>query len=1102
MKKIATILIICLLINIISLNVVNAAAEGYPYPSLYKAYSEYFDVSVAVEYSDLTNYPELTTEQFNVLVTENAMKPWIHKGEKTWDFGSGDSIVSYAKQNNMKVRAHTLVCPPFFDAYSNNETKWFYADENGNSLFDENGNPKEGAQELTLKRLEYHIKTIITYYKKKYPGVVYAYDVVNEAYKEDGQLRTYTKFIKLLDGCDWITKCYQWAHEADPDAVLIYNDNGFTSDIKKQDVIYKKIKEIRELGIPVCVGMQMHYDVEVDLNQVENLISRFSELCDIYVTELDMGIRQSRLTGEIIQNNNGQSYAERVSGAYPDFMYDEVTELQARKYGALFDIFRKYSASIKSVGFWNICDGRTHMGTQYHPLVFDENAQPKAAFYRILDFDKRLPRWQESDKLPSVKVIDYSIDESTGTITVRGKTNSSAAVSAVVYNPDDSINVEKSFTADGDYEVELKVNTASLSEGVAPEYKLGVREGDANEVIECVTIYPVDPFESGYTMHDSLDDYSKMDSYYNIDMDSYPIFYEDDLSGIALKSKQYDESYFVYKLPEGKNADKVIVDAYVYENTLWDSRVMAKPIIWGSFDGITYTQLSDDSSWGKEIPKEKHNDNVQAKQRRHFKGTVNGITDSIKYVKIDLSQFKTNWHVYIAGVSIGIRDEKNYALHDSLDDYSKMDSYYNIGMDSYPIFYEDDLSGVALKSKEYEESYFVYKLPKSKNSFSVTVDAYVYENTLWDPSVMAKPIIWGSVDGVTYTQLSDASSWGKEIPKEKHNDNVQAKQRRHFKGMVNNISDNINYIKIDLSQFKTNWHVYIADVLIRTYGYSYTLHDSLNDRSKMYSYFNINESSNLTFYEDDLSGIGLESKQHAESYFVYKLPESKNASSITVDAYVYENTLWDSSVMAKPIIWGSVDGITYTQLSDASSWGKEIPKEKHNDNGQAKQRRHFKGTVNGITDSIKYVKIDLSQFKTNWHVYIADVLIDTRDDANYIPTEKTGVLVDDVSLCSLTAKGECPTAICHSGEFSAKTDVENRSGMKKDIMFVTVYKVNERSVSIQCSRKALEDNEKSEFTNTVTVPYGSNGKIEQFVFEMDNLLPLFDKITYNQAVGQ
>lgn len=781
MKKIEAILIVCLVFVMLPLNIAYAEKEGeYPYPSLYKAYKGYFDISAAVEPDDLTQYPELAKEQFNVIVTENAMKPWIHQGENKWWWNSADSIVEYAQKNNKKVRAHTIVSPTFFDAYSNNETKWFYNDENGNSLFDENGKPKDGAQELTLKRLENHIKTIMTRYKEKYPGVVYAYDVINEAYKENGEFRSYTKFIQLLDGCDWMTKCFQWAHEADPDAVLIYNDNGFTSDIKKQDVIYNKIKDMRALGIPVCIGMQMHYGVDVDLNQVENLIKKFSELCDIYITELDMGISQSKLTGEIKTSASGLDYAERVTDAYPDFMYDEVTELQARKYGSLFDIFRKYSANIKSAGFWNICDGRTYLGTMYHPLVFDENSQPKPAFYRILDFDKQLPRWQEDDKLPKLKEINYSIDDSTDTLTVKGRTDGSKSVWAAIYNPDGkSINSERTVTANGDYEVELPINAASLSEGTLPEYRLAVKEGDAKEVSEDFTYYSKQQFEN-----------------------------------------------------------------------------------------------------------------------------------------------------------------------------------------------------------------------------------------------------------------------------------------------------------------------------------SYTLHDSLNDNSKMYSYFNIKMDSNLTFYEDDWSGVGLESKQHSESCFVYKLPESKKASSVTVDAYVYENTLWDPELTAKPIILGSADGKTYSQLSDASSWGKEIPKEKHNDNVQAKQRRHFKGIVNNITDNMKYIKIDLSEFKTNWHVYIADVSIGTSNDENYMPPEKADVSVNDISLFFRTDKGDCLTTICHSGEFSGRAEVENDSGTKRDIMFLTAYKEGEKLTKIGYSREVLNGNEKREFKNTITIPSGSDGVIEQYVFDMGSLSSLIEKKTYGRLVDQ
>ena len=108
MKKIAAILIGCLVFVMLSLNFEYAAAEEYPYPSLYKAYNKYFDISAAVEPDDLTQYPELAKEQFNVIVTENAMKPWIHQGENKWWWNSADSIVEYAQKNNKKVRKMVL----------------------------------------------------------------------------------------------------------------------------------------------------------------------------------------------------------------------------------------------------------------------------------------------------------------------------------------------------------------------------------------------------------------------------------------------------------------------------------------------------------------------------------------------------------------------------------------------------------------------------------------------------------------------------------------------------------------------------------------------------------------------------------------------------------------------------------------------------------------------------------------------------------------------------------------------------------------------------------------------------------------------------------
>ncbi len=705
--------------NIYKLASVALTTETIPLapPRLYEVYEDYFDISVAIEPRDAELYPELMENQFNVIVPENQMKSWIHRGENDWYWQGADAIVDYATQNGKKVRAHTLVYPTSFDNYRANENAWFYKDENGNSLLDANNNviDLEKANELTLKRLENHIKTIMTRYK----GKVYAYDVVNEAFMENGAERTYLEFVKLLEGTDWITKCFEWAHEADPDAVLIYNDNGFTNDIAKQDVIYNMIKGLRDKGIPVQIGMQMHYSAMTDLGLVENVLERFSGLCDIYVTELDMRLTQSVITdeSEVVAEGTTAGTVRSVfeTITYPDYMYDEAMEIQARKYGSLFDLFRKYADSIKCVGFWNSCDGRFYDGTEKYALPFDENGEPKAAFYRIIDLEKKLPRWQESDKLPQYRRFDYEIDKNTHTVLVRGNAESSATATAVLLNPDGTENGRAETSANGEFSLEIPINTAQIPSGTVPEYTLKLKIGNANELSEKFTYYTPAQQAQYYILHDDLSNFSKTHSYFNVGLESNHTFFEDDTCGMRMSSTQLDESYVTYKIPDEKNVSKITVDSYIF-TTVSGSEY---PEIYGSTDGKNYGRISDNGDWIK-LDKTLHTDVYQANSRHHYKIELDDIPDGIKYVKISLEQFSDWWYMNIADVVIETENDPSYTNPDVAELSAEGISLYaktQRGEVLTPYLHEGSFVGKATvkNNSEAEKSVLLLSAQKSGN---------------------------------------------------------------------------------------------------------------------------------------------------------------------------------------------------------------------------------------------------------------------------------------------------------------------------------------------------------------------------------------------------
>jgi endo-1,4-beta-xylanase len=182
-------------------------------------------------------------------------------------FADADAIVAFAARTKMRVRGHTLVwhqsLPPWVTTAS-----W------------------SRAEALTV--LSQHITTVVSHFK----GAVYAWDVVNEAFENDGSLRK-TVWLDRI-GPDYIEQAFRMAHAADPAALLFYNDYSVELPNKKADAMLALAKEFKARGVPIAgVGFQCHfpYDQYPDHTQFVANMNRFSSLgLQVQVTELDLAI--------------------------------------------------------------------------------------------------------------------------------------------------------------------------------------------------------------------------------------------------------------------------------------------------------------------------------------------------------------------------------------------------------------------------------------------------------------------------------------------------------------------------------------------------------------------------------------------------------------------------------------------------------------------------------------------------------------------------------------------------------------------------------------------------------------------------------------------
>lgn len=338
--------------------------------SLKDAYNGYFTIGVAVNQRNISDPTqiELIKKQFNSITAENDMKSGeVHPSEGVWKWERADKVANFCRQNGIKLRGHCLVWHSQF-------CNWMFNDKNGKLV----------KKEVFYARLRDHIHTVVNRYK----DIVYAWDVVNEAMSDGGgrgfggnEPNPYRQSqLYNLCGDEFIAKAFEYAHEADPNAILFYNDYNAATPAKR-DRIYNMVKKMQDAGVPITgIGMQGHYNIYGPSEEdVDAALTKYSELVKhIHITELD--IRCNQEMGGQLQFSRGE---KSVMPGY-------ISTLQEDQYARIFRVFRKHKDVIDNVTLWNLCDADSWVGVNNHPLPFDENLKPKKAYYAIKNFDASL----------------------------------------------------------------------------------------------------------------------------------------------------------------------------------------------------------------------------------------------------------------------------------------------------------------------------------------------------------------------------------------------------------------------------------------------------------------------------------------------------------------------------------------------------------------------------------------------------------------------------------------------------------------------------------------------------------------------------------------
>ncbi|HEU4995658.1 MAG TPA: endo-1,4-beta-xylanase [Gemmatimonadaceae bacterium] len=316
----------------------------------------------------------LVKAQFNAVSPENILK-WesVHPRLGEYDFSGSDQYVKFGRDNGMFVVGHTLV-------WHNQTPRWVFESAPGQPV----------SRDTLIARLRDHIQTVVG----RYRGRINGWDVVNEALNEDGTLRQ-TPWMRII-GDEYLTLAFQFAHQADPDAELYYNDYSLENPAKRAGAV-TLVKGLLAKGIPVkAVGLQGHHKMNwPSMAAEDSTIRAFADLgVKVMITELDIDVLPPvtrGTTADVSLSAQGGSATNPYTAGLPD----SVQQKLATRYAEFFEVYLKNRDVITRVTFWGVGDGDSWLndwparGRTNYPLLFDRNHKPKPAFDSVIAVTKR-----------------------------------------------------------------------------------------------------------------------------------------------------------------------------------------------------------------------------------------------------------------------------------------------------------------------------------------------------------------------------------------------------------------------------------------------------------------------------------------------------------------------------------------------------------------------------------------------------------------------------------------------------------------------------------------------------------------------------------------
>jgi endo-1,4-beta-xylanase len=311
----------------------------------------------------------IVEREFNTISPENILK-WglVHPEPERYDFEPADRYVAFGKAHGMAVIGHNLV-------WHQQTPAWVFAGSDG----------KPATREVLLTRMHDHITQVAG----RYRGRIHGWDVVNEAFDEDGNIRKSPWSTGIGD--DFILKAFEFAHEADPQAELYYNDYNLWKPAKRAAAL-RLVKQLRDRGLRIdAIGEQGHWALATpSIDEIDKTITDIAGAgVKAMITELDIEMlpRDPKMFGADLAT---KAQFKDATDIYKNGLPPEQQKQLAQRYADAFALFLKHRDKLTRITFWGVTDAHTWLndfpvpGRTNHPLLWDRQGQPKPAFTAVV----------------------------------------------------------------------------------------------------------------------------------------------------------------------------------------------------------------------------------------------------------------------------------------------------------------------------------------------------------------------------------------------------------------------------------------------------------------------------------------------------------------------------------------------------------------------------------------------------------------------------------------------------------------------------------------------------------------------------------------------